>query len=204
VVAPCFKAIFRGIRDAIFLDIPHLINSGWRHTDYTLSAECDYRPGADPQIALRPFWKKPPFWFFAITVFFVSYGPTWGGLCAIAPQGVTDLLRQVLAVAIVIGLLKLAAFLGPKAAGLIQQRFIAVARNQELPLSRCATVCRHGTVYIAIYGGLALMLVGVLAVTYYYGLASGDGVCAVKDGSVKACLQFVMCVGIICISRDSI
>jgi hypothetical protein len=61
---------------ALFLDIPSLLDSAWRRIEYRLSAECDYRPGPQPTpgeaspITLRPFWAKPPFLLFSITLFF--------------------------------------------------------------------------------------------------------------------------------------
>ena len=50
----------------------------------------DKQPGVEAEMQPRPFCTKPPFWFFAITVFFMSYGPTWNGLCASAPKLVVE------------------------------------------------------------------------------------------------------------------
>src|SRR6266480_4302097 len=114
------------ISQALFLDVPYLIDSAWRHTEYWVGAECEYRPGTppdEPEIEPRPFWHKLPFWFFAITVFFASYGPTWGGLCAIAPHDATDLLRKVLGVAIAVGSVAYAFVLFWKARRAIETRF---------------------------------------------------------------------------------
>jgi hypothetical protein len=118
------------LKTALFLDIPSLIDSAWRRVEYSLNAECRYHPGPPPnqpdppaKIDTRQFWTKPPFWLFAITVFFVSYGPTWGGLCAIAPRAITDGLRNTVAVVIIGGSLVLGGFLFLQACWLIQRRF---------------------------------------------------------------------------------
>src|SRR6478736_6549034 len=130
-----------GPAKGVFLDIPSLIDSAWRRIEYSASAECNYQPGPEPgaepgpaqapPITLRPFWTKPPFLFFAITVFFVSYGPTWGGLCAIAPKAVTDVLRQALGVAVIIAALALAVFLYRKGSELIRRRFEDAAAHDD-------------------------------------------------------------------------
>ncbi len=80
------------IVQGFFLDVPRIIDFARRHAEYRLNAECDHTPGwtapangKHAEITPRQFYKKPVFWFFAITVFFASYGPTWDGLCAIAP-----------------------------------------------------------------------------------------------------------------------
>jgi hypothetical protein len=64
-------------KTALFLDIPSLIDSAWRRLEYLLNAECRYQPGPPPgqphplaAADTRRFWTKPPFWFFAITLFF--------------------------------------------------------------------------------------------------------------------------------------
>jgi hypothetical protein len=132
-----FRALFLPALQAFFLDFPALIDSSWRYIAYHLGAECDYTPGCDP--SARPLWKKPPFWFFVITLFFVSYGPSWGWLCAIAPQGFPDLPRKILVVVIIIASVALAAFFAVKTRPLIQERFKFLKKHDQ-HCSRCATV----------------------------------------------------------------
>ena len=175
---------------AFFLDIPYLIDSAWRHTEYALSAECNYPPGPNPQITLRRLWRKPPFWFFAVTVFFVSYGPTWSGLCAVAPKYWTDLVREILGVLIVIGSpIAVVLFLGPWVTRSIMRRF---TNGQRIPF------WRRGPVVAVAW--IALLLVTAAAMgagSYLYGPASGDGSCAVENGNSIARWQLGICTAAI-------
>jgi hypothetical protein len=180
---------------ALFLDTPSLIDSAWRRIEYSASAECNYQPGPQPApgaaspITLRPFWTKPPFLLFAITVFFVSFGPTWGGLCPIAPKAVTDVLRQVLGVAVVIAALTLAVFLYRKGSDLIRRRFEDAAAHHDL-----ITPCRRHSVYIvAALGLLAVVGTGVWTGIYLY-RPDPDSVCSVEHGNRLAVLRLAMCV----------
>jgi hypothetical protein len=187
------------ISEGLFLDVPYLIDSAWRHTEYRLGAECDYQPaqrgepGQPPrpaQIAMRPFWHKPPFWFFAITVFFVSYGPTWGGLCAIAPHDLTDLLRKAVAIAIGLGAVAFAWFRGRSEWEAIKKRLAYV---QSLPPGQAIPTSRRVTVMIAIYFLLLVVAgMGVAAAIYLFG--TDDRVCAVANGSVVARWRLATCL----------
>jgi len=180
---------------ALFLDIPSLLDSAWRRIEYRLSAECDYQPGPPPApgdpspITLRPFWAKPPFLFFAITVFFVSYGPTWGGLCAIAPKAVTDLLRQALGVAVVLAALALGYFLYRQGSELIGKRFEEAARHDD-PIRPCR---RHTIYIVAFLALLAVVGAGVWTGVYLFG-PNPDSPCTVKNGDWLAVLRLAMCV----------
>ena len=180
-----------GPAKALFLDIPSLIDSAWRRIEYSASGECNYQPGAGgaPVITLRPFWTKPPFLFFAITVFFVSYGPTWGGLCAIAPKAVTDVLRQALGVAVIIAALALAVFLYRKGSDLIRRRFEDAAAHHD-PITPCR---RHSVYIVAALGLLAVVGTGVWTGIYLY-RPDPDNVCSVEHGNSLAVLRLAMCV----------
>jgi hypothetical protein len=188
-----------GPAKAVFLDIPSLIDSAWRRIEYSASAECNYQPGPEPgaepgpaqapPITLRPFWTKPPFLFFAITVFFVSYGPTWGGLCAIAPKAVTDVLRQALGVAVIIAALALAVFLYRKGSELIRRRFEDAAAHDD-PMTPCR---RHSVYIVAALGLLAVVGTGVWTGIYLY-RPDTDSVCTVEHGNRLAVLRLAMCV----------
>lgn len=188
---------------AFFLDIPNLIDSAWHHVEYALSAECAYTPGPNPTITTRSIWGKPHFWFFAVTVFFVSYGPTWDALCAIAPQPVTSFLRQALGVIVVLASLVVGAFLASKTAALIRRRYERVARDQQQapvvqapPCRRDITACRRVLTKAVIYFGLLILIgAGVWAGAYLY--MPSDDLCGVRDGNVIAFARFAMCIAAI-------
>lgn len=97
----------RSFFQAFFLDIPSLIDSQWRHVEYALNAEFKFQPGPHLKVTRRPVWTRPPFWFFVITVFFASYGPTWDALCATFAQPVAEVLRRGLGLLIAFGSLAL-------------------------------------------------------------------------------------------------
>jgi hypothetical protein len=180
-----------------FRDIPALLDSAWRRGEYELNAEAHYQPGPPPnqtkpaaEIQPRSFWTKPAFWFFAITVFFVSYGPTWGGLCATAPQIVIDVGRYLLAAAIVLGSLWLVFRLWRKADALICRRFTRLARDGET-----ISPARRRVVFFIAYVFLALLAVaGVSLGVHLSGLVSDPHVCVVEGGNRFAFARFIVCV----------
>jgi patatin-like phospholipase len=173
------------IAKAFFLDTPSLIDSAWRHLDYTFNREQDYRYFPAPHIQRRPFWHKPPFWFFAITVFFVSYGPTWDGLCTIVPGAYIYAARQVLALAVVGGTLYLARVGVPALAEIVRHRFARV--QNDLTPGR-----RRAIIFIA--GLPVLLLAGMgLGLAYYLHLP-GDGVCGVEGWNAIVFARFMICV----------
>jgi hypothetical protein len=85
-----------GITNIVFLDIPSLIDSTWRRLDYLVNREHDYR---SRHVELRPL-ITPPFWFFALLLVFISYGPTGSGLCTAIPGPALSFTRGLLAVMI--------------------------------------------------------------------------------------------------------
>jgi hypothetical protein len=177
-------SVLRGL----FLDIPRLIDSAWRHIEYRLSAECNYTPGPAPQIALRPFWHKPPFWFFAVTVLFVSYGPTWSGMCAVAPQDLTNGLRRSIGVVVILASFEMAVFSGLWMRGLIQGRF------DEVPVNELSRARRFGVWGVSYFGLLTLTLIGVWAGAYLVGIGTSESECAIQNGSWLALYRLLMCI----------
>jgi hypothetical protein len=182
----------------VFRDIPALLDSAWRRGEYKLNAEARYLPGpAEKQtrppaeMEARSFWTKPPFWFFAITVFFVSYGPTWGGLCATAPQILVDIVRYLLAAVIVVWSVLLICRLGPKADDLVARRFSRLERDGEVasPRRRCV-VLYTARAFVAL-----LAVAGVAVGLYLSGLVSDNHVCVVQGGHWLAFARFVVCIG---------
>jgi len=176
---------------ALFLDVPFLIDSAWRRLEYRAHAECRFKPGVapapQPQITLRPFWRKPPFWLFAITVFFVSYGPTWGGLCAILPVGITAFLTKAIGAAIVAVSLLLGFFAARSLWTSIKQRFGRIP-PAEISFGRTAIV-----IVVPFAGLVVLTLLGVSA-GLFLTAPSDSRACAIEDGSRLAVARFLVCV----------
>lgn len=204
---------------AFFIDTPSLIDSAWRHLDYTFNRERNYNYGHNPPIFDRPFWHKPPFWFFAITVFFVSYGPTWDGFCAIVPGGHTYAARQVLALAIVLGTLHLARVGVSALVDIIRHRLENVEKDyRENPLGspnlpnnvrqqltdREKTRRERWVWVIATFAVLILVGLG-FGLAYYVHLPS-DTKCGVEGWNAIAFARFLMCVAAVgvfaAIARD--
>ncbi|HEU0202907.1 MAG TPA: hypothetical protein VFR86_21065, partial [Burkholderiaceae bacterium] len=80
------RLLLRAVFRALFLDVPFLIDSVWRRLDFRFNSEYRYRclgvPGGGA-LEQRPPWQRSMFWFFALTVVFVAYGPVWDGLCTV-------------------------------------------------------------------------------------------------------------------------
>jgi patatin-like phospholipase len=170
-----------------FIDTPGLIDSSWRRIDLILNSECSYqwRNDPPPDVVTRPFWHKPPFWFFAVTVLFVSFGPTWDGLCATAPKHM-DVLRQDLAWVVIIGSLVLAYFAGRGLINIVDHRFKTLTERNELTRYRRVMI-----IVIAAIEVLALIGVGV-GLGYYLHLPA-DTACGVSDWSGVAIWRLVLC-----------
>jgi hypothetical protein len=69
------------VRNALFLDIPYIIDSICRHADYSLNRLHRFAVGSTPQP--RPYTALPAFVFFVLVLGFTSYGATLGSLCGV-------------------------------------------------------------------------------------------------------------------------
>src|SRR5271154_2961945 len=186
--------------EGFFLDVPAVIDHAWRHTEYLLNAECDHSPGwignnTRAHIDLRPFWKKPAFWFFAITVYFTSYGPSWDGLCTIAPQSVTILFRRLIAIAIILVSLWLAVrVVAWRVQFLIDSRFDGLRQNAN-PNAMRRLPCRRATCCLCIYTGFVLLTAaGIAGGVFLYRTALGGLVCAQDEWNSLAIQRLLMCI----------
>ena len=194
------------ILEGFFLDVPRVIDHAWRHTEYRLNAECDHKPGwTNPQggphepgeIAIRRFYKKPAFWFFAVTVFFASYGPNWDALCAVAPKLVMTVLRDGLAAAIFGASLVLFGILVWPTQFLIEERFDEVCRN-EWPLESPLPCRRRAVSYITLYMGLlAVPAAGIAIGWFLLGDAPGGVACALNEWNLTAIWRLLLCIAIV-------
>ncbi|HXI38167.1 MAG TPA: hypothetical protein VNH80_14760, partial [Burkholderiales bacterium] len=92
VLAAAVLALALGSRcawwTALFMDLPYLIDRGWRRLEFRLNQEFVNEPG--PAFRARRFWQVPPFWLFVLTLLFTAYGPTPRGICSIEPDTVTN------------------------------------------------------------------------------------------------------------------
>jgi len=179
----------------LFLDIPSLIDSTWRRIDYAANAERVYVQGGDSAcLELRPFWKKPPFWFFAVLVFFVSYGPTWMGLCTAMPEPVITIARWLLALAIAGVSLTLAWRYRRRPAQLVDRRFGRVAPGDHV------STARRMIVTTAAYAGPLILLVAFLGVAYSLVFAASHCEGAAFDwrslASLLLCVAVILLVGV--------
>jgi hypothetical protein len=69
------------VRDALFLDIPYIIDSICRHADYRLNRLHRFTVGSAPQP--RSYTALPAFFFFVLVLLFSVYGATLGSLCGL-------------------------------------------------------------------------------------------------------------------------
>lgn len=73
-------------RDAVFLDIPYVLDSAWRHTEYRLNRLHDFVvpvDGAVQRPTARRYASLPPFVLFLGVLLYAAYGPTLGALCGV-------------------------------------------------------------------------------------------------------------------------
>jgi hypothetical protein len=74
---------------AVCLDLPYIVGSVWRHTEYDANRLFSYQIAqtADGRIGVslapRPYNRSPAFWFFLLTLAFAAYGPTFDAWCSI-------------------------------------------------------------------------------------------------------------------------
>lgn len=69
------------VRDALFLDIPYIVDSFLRHADYRINGLHRLQRGAEPQI--RSYLARPAFGLLLIVLAFAAYGPTFSALCGL-------------------------------------------------------------------------------------------------------------------------
>jgi hypothetical protein len=110
------------IRDAIFLDIPYIVDSVCRHFDYRLNRLHRYDP-ASGAISARPYMLLPPFFFFLLILLYSAYGATLSALCGVFGAHLIEAMRNAIGKAFValafIQFVGLAIFVGFR----IEKRF---------------------------------------------------------------------------------
>jgi hypothetical protein len=173
-----------------FLDIPSLIDSAWRRIDFRANAERYYVFGDPGHLEPRPLWRTPPFLMFAFLVFFVSYGPNFDSLCAIAPEPVVRFLRWGLGLSIAVATVVFAYRYRGLPGALARRRFDRLNQHDQASAFRKR---------IVIFGTQATALVALVpflkAASYIAGFGADPATCAVEGGDLVAFLRFALCGG---------
>lgn len=114
----------RPVRDALFLDIPYIIDSACRHGDYALNGLHRYTPGggATP-LQPRSYVALPPFWCFLLVLLFCAYGATLGAFCGVLGATNVETLRGALGFLCILAAFALFAVASGYFHGRIQRRF---------------------------------------------------------------------------------
>jgi hypothetical protein len=113
----------RPVRDALFLDIPYIIDSACRHGDYALNGLHRYIPGGGTPPQPRPYPALPPFWCFLLVLLFCAYGATLGAFCGVLGATNVETLRGALGYLCVLAAVGLFAIAVRYFHGCIQRRF---------------------------------------------------------------------------------
>jgi hypothetical protein len=185
--------------EALFLDVPFLVDSAWRHLEFHSNSECNITPWPAGQPRLRAFWRKPPFALFVLTVLFVSYGPTWSGLCSIAPAQVTDFIQR--AIGFVIGFCAFVVLLPYLLRGsekALNARFEWV--REHLPEGRTLSPWRRRTANaVTILFALAVATIGVwIGAFLLHPWDLGEpSTCAIANGNGRSVMRLVVCIAAI-------
>jgi hypothetical protein len=78
-------------RDALYLDIPYIIDSVCRHADYAINRLHDFKVGTPP--LSRAYARLPAFLLFVLILWFCAYGPTFSALCGVVGADAMRVLR---------------------------------------------------------------------------------------------------------------
>ena len=86
------------VRDALFLDIPYIIDSLCRHADYRLNRLHGYEvgPAGGSLPVARPFIVLPAFTLLVLLLLFAAYGATLSALCGVFGETNVERLRYTL------------------------------------------------------------------------------------------------------------
>ena len=70
------------VRDALFLDIPYILDSFTRHAEYGLNRL--HPPAVDGTVPrLRSYLATPSFWLLLVVLLLTAYGPTYNAVCGL-------------------------------------------------------------------------------------------------------------------------
>ncbi|HUI63021.1 MAG TPA: hypothetical protein VLX90_22525, partial [Steroidobacteraceae bacterium] len=88
------------IREALFLDVPYIIDSMFRWAEFRASRVGVVDFEHDPKCFIRRSpWNWPFFWLYLLITVFLIFGPTLRALCGVlGPHGMTSASRLVFAV----------------------------------------------------------------------------------------------------------
>jgi hypothetical protein len=94
---PLRSSRWQSFRDALFLDIPYIVDSVVRHADYGLNRLHRYAiaDGSGSPPVARRFVVLPVFFLFTLVLLFAAYGPTLSALCPVFGQSTVENMRNV-------------------------------------------------------------------------------------------------------------
>src|SRR3954467_1473287 len=151
---------------ALFMDLPYLIDRGWRRLEFRVNQEFVNEPG--PGLQARRFWQVPPFWLFTLTLIFTAYGPTPRGLCSVAPDTVANGLAVFAIVATVMLLYVFFTMSAPRL-----YRHVAYASLTEVPDADLSQR-RHISCVILTGAAASFFVLPLWAAHSLYANAQGD------------------------------
>ena len=124
---------------AMCLDLPYIVDSVWRRAEFNLNRWVRYEvtgsKGATTTVAFdrRTYSHCPPFWFFLVTLVFVSYGPTFDAWCSVVGSDGMRVTRAVLGALCVWAAFAAWGVLLPYGTGRCVKRF----DKAEVPIEEC-------------------------------------------------------------------
>jgi hypothetical protein len=71
------------LRRALFLDVPYILDSLWRWTEFRANRLGTVEFDAPHRFVLRPAWQSGAFGLFALLSLFAIFGPTWDAICSL-------------------------------------------------------------------------------------------------------------------------
>ena len=179
----------RAWRDALFLDVPFLIDSATRRMDLNVHREFVYDPRSTPRLTARASWVKPAFWIYAVTVLFASFGPTWDGMCTTVPAFAITILPWIVAAVGGAAVIVLAWTFGQWLLERVERRFPPASPDWQQ---------RRRITSIVMWACLGLLLAPPIATTasvLYDAMPAGS--CAVTDVHGVSLWRLLLCAGVI-------
>jgi hypothetical protein len=90
------------IRRALFQQVPYILDSIWRHSEFALHRVGRVGFDAPNPLQLRPGWMSVSFVMYALVGLFAIFGPTLDALCSLADIGFTANVRAVVSTILLI------------------------------------------------------------------------------------------------------
>ena len=183
----------RQITAALYLDLPYIVDSIWRRTEFNVNRWFRYtvvRQGEAVAVDLteRPFVVLPQYWLFPVVLLFVAYGPTFDALCSVL--GAAGMARARLALGV--GLLA-----GSAVALLALTRYGIGRANQRFFKARVRRTARLRRVLVRslLQVGLCMAVAPVALLGIYLCRYAALPVCHRVPSNLPAILQLLVTAG---------